>query len=193
MLKSKIFYIMVVIIGIFLVWQMTAYKAPEPHYQILKNDGNIEIRQYPELIVAQVEVGGKRYAAINTGFKILARYIFGNNEGERKIQMTAPVLQEKKNEKWIVRFIMPDSFTMQALPKPLDKEISLIKIPSKKYVIIRFSGLNSKNNLDIHEKKLIEYISNNHLNVLSNPTYAFYNPPWILPFLRRNEIMIELQ
>jgi effector-binding domain-containing protein len=207
MLKSKIFYlVLLVIIGLFLVWQMTAYKAPEPRYQILKSDGNIQIRQYPEMVVAQVEVPGERDAAINAGFRILADYIFGKNSASHKIDMTvpvtqksikipmtAPVLQEMKNEQWVVRFIMPDSFTLQTLPQPDNKSISLINIPSKKYAVIRFSGMNSKSNLDTHQKILQNYISTNHLTTIGELTYAFYNPPWILPFLRRNEIMIEVK
>ena len=207
MLKSKLFYvILLLIITLFLVWQMTAFKAPEPNYQVLKNDRDIQIREYPALIVAQVEVSGKRAAAISAGFRLLADYIFGKNDGGHKIEMTAPViqkgltipmtapvLQEKKNEQWIVRFIMPDSFTLKTLPKPDNKLISLIALPVKKYVVIRFSGTNTQTNLDSHQKTLMAYISNNHLNPSGDPVYAFYNPPWILPFLRRNEIMIELQ
>jgi hypothetical protein len=194
MFKSKVFYvILLIIIAIFLVWQMKAHKTPEPHYQILKNDGTIQIRQYPSLIVAQVEVSGERYSAIKNGFRILADYIFGKNSISQKIQMTAPVLQKKINQGWIVGFIMPDSFTLETLPKPINTAISLIKLPSTKYVVIRFSGMNSKKNLEMHLLQLQEYISTNHLNNVGEPTYAFYNPPWILPFLRRNEIMIELK
>ncbi|MCX7121759.1 MAG: heme-binding protein [Gammaproteobacteria bacterium] len=206
MLKSTILYlILLLIITLFLVWQMTAFKAPEPNYHVLKNDGDIQVRGYPALIVAQVEVSGKRAAAISAGFRLLADYIFGKNDGGRKIEMTAPViqegskipmtapvLQEKKNEQWVVRFIMPNSFTLQTLPKPNNKLISLIALPVKKYVAIRFSGMSTQANLDSHQKKLMAYISNHHLNTSGDPIYAFYNPPWILPFLRRNEIMIEL-
>ena len=207
MLTSKIYTIIfLVLIGLFFLWQTKAYKAPEPNYQVLKNDDDIQIRQYPSLIVAQVEVAGKRHTAINTGFRVLADYIFGKNTAGNqikmtapviqqgiKIGMTAPVLQEKNNDKWIIRFIMPDSFTMKTLPQPNNKKITVIELPAKKYAVIRFTGMNTRNNLKTHQKILEDYISKNDLYVIGEPTYAFYNPPWILPFLRRNEIMLEIK
>lgn len=207
MFNTKLFYVVVIFIMIvsFFVWQMTAYKVPEPKYQIIKTENDIEIRQYPPLIVAQVQVKGERYAAINAGFKILADYIFGGNHSEQKISMTAPVTQEtikismtapvsqqRMGEYWNIRFVMPEKYDLNTIPKPNNKSITLLEVPAKKYVVIRFSGRNSQGNLSEHEKILNNFILKHHLKELNPPIYAFYNPPWILPFLRRNEIMIEV-
>lgn len=191
---------------IFLVWQMTAYKVPEPKYQVVIKQGDIEIRQYPPLIVAQVQVEGERYAAINAGFKMLADYIFGNNYTEQKISMTAPVIQQetqismtapvsqqKNGNAWRIRFVMPEKFTIKTIPKPKNKKILLLEVPAKKYAVIRFSGKNTEENLIDHEAILKDFIMKNNLKEIDVPIYAFYNPPWILPFLRRNEIMIEVE
>lgn len=208
MLTSKFFYFMVAIILItfFMLWQIFAYKVPEPNYVVIKAARNIEIRKYPALIAAQVEVSGDRDTAINNGLRILADFIFGNNSAENKIAMTAPVIQQnpdasltkpdtlqKKGNTWTIRFIMPSEYTLATLPKPKNNAITILQIPEKEYVVIRFSGSSSQENLSKYENLLENYISKNKLTVIGQPIFAFYNPPWILPFLRRNEIMFELK
>lgn len=208
MLTSKFLYLILVIIliTIFMLWQMFAYKVPEPNYVVIKTDGNIEIRKYSAFLAAQVEVAGDRYTAINKGFRILADFIFGNNNAKNKLAMTAPVIQQnteismarsvalqKKTNSWMVQFIMPSGYTIVNLPKPKNNAIIILQIPEKKYVVIRFSGSSSEANLSKYVNLLESYIRKNKLTVIGQPIFAFYNPPWILPFLRRNEIMFELK
>ncbi len=208
MLKSKFLYLILVIIliTIFMLWQIFAYKVPEPNYVVIKADGNIEIRKYSAFLAAQVEVAGDRYTAINKGFRILADFIFGNNSAENKIAMTAPVIQQnteismarpatlqKKNNSWMIQFMMPSGYTIENIPKPKNNAIIILQIPEKKYVVIRFSGSSNDANLIKYVNLLENYISKNMLTVIWKTIFAFYNPPWILPFLRRNEIMFELK
>lgn len=194
MSKTSLIIILVslVIFIAFFAWQTQAYKVPEPNYQVVKNDGAIEIRDYPPIIVAQIQVEGERYTAINSGFKILADYIFGNNIAKEKIAMTSPVIQQKHGEKWDVRFVMPTESTLKSLPKPNNKDIFIFEIPATKYVVIQFSGRNTQTNLDYHYALLLDYLSKHQLKQKGDPIFAFYNPPWILPFLRRNEIMVKI-
>ena len=107
--------------------------------------------------------------------------------------MTAPVKQQGSDNAWKVNFTMPSKYSMNTLPKPNSEKVTLHQVPSKKYVVIKFSGMNSNKNLASHEKELQEYISENKIQTLSEPIYAFYNPPWTLAFLRHNEIMIEIK
>ena len=44
----------------------------EPFYSIIEQKGNIEIRDYPKLIAAEVTVSGDRFAAVKSGFRLLA-------------------------------------------------------------------------------------------------------------------------
>ncbi len=158
------------------------------------------------MIVAEADVSGERDKAIGEGFRIIAEYIFGNNQSSRKVSMTAPVTQ-RMNEKiamtapvtqqrtehsWQVRFIMPASYTLETLPKPNKPAITLSRVEGKRFAVIRFSGLTSEDRLKRQTDELMEFIKNKNLSVTSAPTYAFYNPPWTLPVLRRNEIMIEV-
>jgi DNA gyrase inhibitor GyrI len=207
MTKMKLIFIIITLLLVagFMAWQIFGYKTPEPSYSIIKKDGNIELREYGSILVAQVKVKGERYQAINDGFRQLAGYIFGGNHAEKqiamtapvsqepvKIQMTAPVIQQKIADEWIIRFVMPAHYTLNTIPKPDNKNIAILEIPARRYAVIRFSGRNTQENINTHEKLLEKYISDNRLKKNGEPSYAFYNPPWILPFLRRNEIMIAV-
>lgn len=198
--------ILIALIG-FASWGPIVSNVPEPDYEVISSSGDIQIREYDPMIVAEVTTEGERYEAINKGFRILADYIFGNNvksqsismtapviqESGEKIAMTAPVLQEETSGKWITRFVMPPDYTMQMLPKPINETISIKEMPARRFAVIRFSGLNTDKNLAKHEEKLQAYILENNLQPISAPIFAFYNPPWTLPFLRRNEVMIQIQ
>jgi effector-binding domain-containing protein len=178
-----------------------------PDYEVIKSEGDIEIRQYAPMIVAQVQMSGKREEAIGDGFRMLADYIFGNNivkqeiamtapvqqQESMKIAMTAPVQQQSAGDDWQVSFVMPSEYSMATLPKPVNERVELKQIPAKEFAVITFSGTNSDENVQEHEKILMEYIEANDLTVNGPPKYAFYNPPWTLPPMRRNEVMIELE
>jgi len=177
-----------------------------PNYEVLAAEQTIEIRRYQPMIIAEVEVVGERKAAINGGFRLLADYIFGNNtlqqeiamtapvaqRGSQKIAMTAPVQQESAGQSWRVSFIMPAEYSLESLPKPNDARVLLRAVPAQQFAVIRFSGLSSDNNINQHEQQLMDYVHANALTVIGAAKYAFYNPPWTLPPMRRNEVMVEI-
>ena len=179
----------------------------KPDYKVIQSEQNIEIRQYEPMIIAEVEVDGKREDAIRDGFRLLADYIFGNNTVQQVISMTAPV-QQKENQKiamtapvqqqsmgksWRMSFVMPSKYKLDSLPVPNNNRVRLKEILTKKFVVIEFSGTNSNENVTKHENQLMNYIEANQINIIGSPKYAFYNAPWTLPFLRRNEVMIEIK
>ena len=180
----------------------------EPKYESLRREGNIEIRRYPALLAAEVETSGERLPAINDGFRLLADFIFGNNTASTKIAMTAPVTQQASEKiamtapvtqqsagdnVWRVRFMMPDTFTKDTLPLPNNPKVKIVTLPSATYAVIRFSGSTKQSNLDAHANTLNDYVNQNNLTPLGPQTFAFYNPPWTLPFLKRNEIAQEIR
>jgi SOUL heme-binding protein len=197
--------LVVVLLGAAL-WGPIVSNVEQPNYQVAERSGAIEIRDYAPMIVAEAEVSGERREAISKGFRLIADYIFGNNttalkvpmtapvtqQGSERISMTAPVTQQGDGNTWRVRFIMPSSYTMDTLPKPNDPAVTLKEIGAKRFAVIRFSGTAGEDCLKRHTKELNDFISAKILKALSPPTYAFYNPPWTLPFLRHNEVMVEL-
>ncbi len=164
----------------------------QPDYKLIISEENIQIRDYPPMILAEVEVSGKRKQAIREGFKILADYIFENNTSNIKMTMMAPVIQEQQLDKWKVRFVMPKKYSLETLPKPNSKDVALIHLPARRFAVIRFSGVADDENIKQHTDDLKAFILAETLTPFGEPILAFYNPPWTLPFLRRNEVMIEI-
>ena len=180
-------------------------RVEQPEYAIEGSDGAIEVRSYAPMIAAETLVGGERKAAINAGFRLIAAYIFGANKPNAKIAMTAPVQQQKQaiamtapvtqqstGNAWTVRFIMPKSWTMQTLPVPNDPRVSLTPVPARRFAVITFSGLATDRAIETHTEELRRYVEDHGLSTTGEPSLAFYNPPWTLPFFRHNEIMLAL-
>jgi SOUL heme-binding protein len=105
--------------------------------------------------------------------------------------MTAPVTQQGASNTWTVRFIMPKSSTLETLPTPTDARISLKPLPERRFVVITFSGFAGNETIEQRTSELRRYTVERQLSTTGEPLLAFYNPPWTLPFFRRNEVMLE--
>ncbi|WP_339085709.1 heme-binding protein [Hyphomicrobium sp. ghe19] len=164
----------------------------QPKFTTLLAEGPIEIRKYAPQVAAEVTVTGERSAAIRNGFRIIAAYIFGANKPHTKIAMTAPVLQLGNGAHWTVRFIMPAEWTTETLPEPSDARVRLVPVQERRMLAIRFSGRATDALISTKIAELREFALKHKLDLRGDPVLAFYNPPWTLPFLRRNEVMFEL-
>ena len=182
-----------------------------PKYEVLLKEGNKEIRYYEPYIVAKTSVKGSYEDAQRTAFRILADFIFGNNVKKQKIKMTGPVLlkPEPEGEKipmtgpvvqslsekgWVMTFMIPSSYKMEDLPVPKDKRVNLETVPAKYNASIRYTWYESKPRNEMRAKELETWLSGLKDYVpVSSPMYAGYDPPWTLPFFRRNEMMIEVK
>jgi DNA gyrase inhibitor GyrI len=188
------------------LWGPIVSNVEQAGYTVVESHGAIEIRDYAPMIVAQTEVSGSRDEAINKGFRTIADYIFGNNAAQQnvamtapviqqpseKIAMTAPVIQQGEGEQWQVRFVMPAEYRMDTLPTPKNNAVEIKEIAGKRFAVIRFSGMADEEMLAEQTTTLNAFIKENGLQPLSPPAYAFFNPPWTLPPLRRNEVMVEV-
>lgn len=206
--EKKAFCIAAVLIVISAaLWGPIMSNVEQAKYTVIEKHGDIEIREYAQMIVAETSVSGDREAAISDGFRVIADYIFGNNVSAEKVAMTAPVIQQPSSEKiamtapvtqsargkdWQVRFVMPASYKMKTLPQPVNKAVELKEIAASHYAVIRFSGMGDQKSLEKHTSALEAFIKEKGLKTVSAPTYAFFNPPWTLPPLRRNEVMVEI-
>jgi hypothetical protein len=180
-------------------------RVEQPEYKVTNAEGAVEVRSYGPMIAAEAVIEGERKAAINEGFRLIAAYIFGANRPNAKIAMTAPVQQQRQTiamtapvtqqgtgNVWTVRFIMPKSSKLETMPEPNDERVSLRPIPPRHLVAITFSGFASNEAIDKRIDELRRYATEHKLTTRGEPLLAFYNPPWTLPFLRRNEVMLEL-
>jgi hypothetical protein len=179
----------------------------EPRYTVVAERDGFEVREYPPYLVAEVTVPGPASAAGNQGFRLLAGYIFGNNKGERKIEMTAPVTQVASPTKiemtapvsqqatpggYVVQFVMPTRFTLATLPEPVDAAVRLREMPGGRYAVIRYSGTWSDANYREHLEALQRGIAAAGLTTVGEPVYARYDAPYVPWFMRRNEIWLRL-
>lgn len=169
-------------------------------------DGEVEIRRYGSRIAAETTIDADEEAARNEGFRRLARYIFGGNQGRTKIAMTAPVAQEKGQKiamtapvaaqrdggQWSVRFFMPAEHTLDTLPTPNDERVRLVTVPGERVAVLRFSGVASPEAVESRTRELLTTLRDNDIRTSAEPVTWFYDPPWTIPFRRRNEIAVSL-
>ena len=190
----------------------TAMAIEEPAFTTLTEDREYSVRQYAARVVAETTVAGSLRTASNAGFRRIAGYIFGRNHARgggsaRKIAMTAPVTVEPTSrriamtapvtvggdgEGWRVQFVMPAGYTLATLPVPDDPAVTLREVAPARYAVVRFSGLVGEERLREETARLREWMQRRGLAAGGDPSLARYNPPWTLPFLRRNEVLIPL-
>ena len=183
----------------------------EPKYSVLEKEVPFELRSYEPMILAEVQVEGDLDEASSQGFRLIAAYIFGQNQASQKMAMTAPVTideQSVKNEKiamtvpvgiesnagkCTVSFVMPAQYTMETLPKPLNPVVKLRQIPATKKAVIVFSGFYNSQKVAEKTLELEAWMKAQNLQAIGSPQFARYNPPWSLPFMRRNEVMLNVR
>lgn len=155
--------------------------------------GEIEIRDYPSLVIAETVTQGDREEASGPGFRTLAGYIFESERPEGKIAMTAPVLmQPAEGERTAMRFIMPKEWSLDRLPRPENSTVALREINARRLAAIRFSGWADDRDLAEKEQTLRAYLAQEGLEPIGDAIWAFYNPPWTLGPWRRNEVLLEI-
>jgi hypothetical protein len=204
--RRSVFWSALLFLGLIMIGPAMA-QIEEPQYKIIVSEGDFELRDYAPYIVAEVVIEGDRDSAVNAGFRVLAGYIFGGNTSQSKIAMTAPVTQSKgekiemtapvtqtgSGSSWVIRFMMPQTYTMSTLPKPDDERIALKQIKSRRVAVLKFSGLWTEGNLNTHREELAAIITKKSLKPKGEATYAFYDPPWKPFFWRRNEVMQDIE
>jgi hypothetical protein len=185
-----------------------AHATEEPAYQVVQALGSgAEVRLYAPYVVAEVTVPGTAKDAGNTAFPILAGYIFGKNQGERKfdmtapvtqaaaavkLEMTAPVTQAAAADGFVVQFVLPRSVSLATAPEPLDGRIRLRELPAQRVAAIRYSGFWTQANYQEHLEKLQATLRSANIEWVGQPVLSRYDPPFKPWFLRRNEIWLSL-
>ncbi|MDN4519763.1 heme-binding protein [Mycolicibacterium austroafricanum] len=166
----------------------------------------IEVRRYGPRIAAQTVVAGDEEMARNAGFRRLAGYIFGGNHSRSQIAMTAPVAQQSAkiamtapvaqarnaDGQSVIRFFMPSKWSMELLPAPDDERVELVEVPGATYAVLRFSGDRSPQAVASKSEELLKSLGDSGFTPRGEPTAWFYDPPWTLPFRRRNEVAVEV-
>jgi SOUL heme-binding protein len=181
----------------------------EPAHRSEQLTKKVEIRRYGPRIAAETVVEGDETSARNEGFRRLAGYIFGQNRGRARIDMTAPVGQQQAGDGdriamtapvsssssqrgWVIRFYMPTACTLESLPVPNDDRVRLVPVPAKSVAVLRFSGTASPAAVAARTAELRQELQAYGFETVGPPATWLYDPPWTIPFRRRNEIAIAI-
>jgi hypothetical protein len=184
----------------------------EPAYKVIANVGPVQIRQYGPRLAASAIVPGDEVAARSAGFRRLAGYIFGANTQAASIPMTAPVVESASaasapskiamtapvaqsssaNGAWTITFYMPQKYTLETLPKPSNPGIEIHQIPATLDAVYRFSGIPGLKAVDKARSLLLSELSGSAWEITGDPVTWFYDPPWTLPWCRRNEVAVPV-
>jgi hypothetical protein len=177
----------------------------EPAFTVEREIGSVQIRRYGPRVAAETTIGADEESARNLGFRLLAGYIFGANSGNDKIAMTAPVAQQPSEKiamtapvatqrtpsgEWVIRFFMPSKYTLESLPTPNDDRVRLVTVPSETVAVLRFAGSIGPDAVSTRTGELLKVLYRNDIASTGDPLAWFYDPPWTLPCLRRNEVVI---
>ncbi|KAG0533261.1 hypothetical protein BDA96_04G177700 [Sorghum bicolor] len=186
-------------------------------FRVLKREAEYEIREVESYFVAETTMPGRSgfdFNGSSQSFNVLASYLFGKNTASEQMEMTTPVFTRKgesngetmdmttpvitksagKN-KWKMSFVMPAKYGSN-LPRPKDPSVTIKEVPSKIVAVAAFSGLVTDDDINMRESKLRESLhKDTEFRVKDDSVVevAQYNPPFTLPFTRRNEIALEVE
>jgi hypothetical protein len=163
-------------------------------YTVIEKEDNFELRHYDRLVLVTTSMP-TGLEEQNSPFYKLFNYISGENDDAKEISMTAPVFMDQADKSTeSMSFVLPESFTMETAPKPQNPDVKLEEITDFTAATITFSGLLKQENIDKHRAALEEWIVKKQLNKIDDQVKAAgYNPPFTIPAMRRNEILIQVQ
>lgn len=182
--------------------------AEGPAYDVLHSEGNVEIRSYSHLLLASITINGSFEEARKEAFVSLANYIFGKNKDKKHLKMTTPVLQEPNSDLlamtspmiheptgtgWTISFVLPVAYNLASAPTPKDRRIHLFNQPARVVACLGYSGVNSQEKIKKYSAELMRWLGKHHLyDPIGTVQSAEYDGPSTIPFLRKNEVMIEV-
>jgi SOUL heme-binding protein len=187
---------------------LLSHAIEEPDYQVVRKLDKVELRQYAPYVVAEVVLDRSFDDAGSEAFPILARYIFGRNKGEKKLEMTAPVTQSAVPAKLEmtapvtqaavsggvrVQFVLPKGVTLASAPEPIDPRVKLRLEPARTWAVIRYSGTWSEGNYAEHLDQLKSSLQAAGITTEGEPVWSRYNGPMTPWFMRRNEIWLAVR
>ncbi|MEM6973595.1 MAG: heme-binding protein [Pseudomonadota bacterium] len=179
-----------------LLWVFVFQDIETPAYRVTHRHGAMELRDYPSMVVAEVRTAGSRRKAVQRGFRPLAAYIFASGRPGPRIAMTAPVTQRRLSgaRDWVVRFIIPAEHQLADLPRPGPRHaVQLAELPPARRAALRFSGVATDARLAEAEGRLRSWLRSEGLPAEGPAEFAYYNDPMTPGFMRRNEVIVDLE
>ena len=199
MKTRKMIYLLIALVVIGLAyagWKLTSRNAYESAaYSVLDADGDIELREYPELMLVTTNMG-TRVQGDDGSFSRLFQYISGNNKGKQKVAMTTPVFMAPESDQVSnghMSFVIPKDVAESDIPAPASEQVQVTARAAGKFAVIRFAGQIELEVCKQQQTKLESWIKEQGYSVDGDAEVAGYDPPWTPGPLRRNEILIRIK
>lgn len=208
-----IYYVFFGIIAVLVFWAAGSYlfvrNIEKPAYTVVDTKDGYEIREYQPYIVAETTVRGDQQQALNTGFRIIADYIFGNNVSKASIAMTSPVLEsqtsqqiamtvpvldtENNSEERTIAFVLPSEYTLDSLPIPNNPDVHIREVAAQKVATLNFTWYATPGRVTKKKLLLTSFLERDGVEIVGDIQVAQYNPPYSMPLILRNEIIIPIK
>ncbi len=189
---SKIQKAAVAILAALLLWTLygaiVSMSVKEPPYQVIQTlENDVEIREYADQIWAVTLAEDQ-----DRGFGLLFSYISGANDEGMKIEMTAPVVTGNAEGRPFIAFVIPEGFDLEGTPRPRDERVKIELVEGRRMAAVRFSGYATEERQKRHLSALNETLKAHGMMARGEPVLMQYNDPWTPPFIRRNEVAVEV-
>ena len=163
-------------------------------YDVMREVNQVEIRRYPKIVIAKVDDPQA------DAFTLLYRFISGENKEKEKVKMTTPVLSQETvlaspelSEVGAMAFVMPEEYSLETLPEPLNKKISTAEIPARQVATLCFEGDWSVVKCEKETQQLLKELAEAGIKTKGKVFTMRYNAPFISSFPKRNEVAIEVE
>jgi hypothetical protein len=111
-----------------------------------------------------------------------------------KLAMTTPVnVTTHEDRTYTIVFNLPRGRTLASLPAPDDERVRLERRPRRRVAVLSYRGSRSGPSVAAKFSELLARVRAERLPYRGSPEFAGYDPPSTLPFLRRNEVWVELE
>lgn len=197
----KVFYFLVTFLESGLaVFGVRSPFETQPYRVVAQLSDGVEIRAYGPLVAAETQAGADDRQA----FSRLFDYISGANVPDRTIAMTTPVEMrgmmrgagvpkvDEPREEPRMRFFLPKDMAADP-PVPKDSRVHIVTLPARTVAVLRFSGSLDRKSVAAHEATLRAVLEKTKRRAQSDAYVMGYDPPFTIPFLRRNEVAIDVE
>jgi hypothetical protein len=177
-------------------------------YEVVDHLGRVELRRYPDTVVVETTATDD-----GTAFRRLFRYIAGANvvdeeiamtapvatesasgdeNGSTEVPMTAPVATESTKSGVRMQFFLPEHYTAESAPTPTDDSVSVRSIPGRTLAVRAFSWYATDRRVAKQRRDLLATLTEHGVSPTGEPFTMQYEGPGTPPFLRHNEVAVEV-
>lgn len=167
-----------------------------PQYEVTSEHDGFEVRCYSEMIIATTSVHSDYRGSTSSGFRRIANYIFGGNDKEMKIAMTAPVIADCPSEgleAYNISFVMPREHSLRDLPKSNTENVSIQKETLGEVAVYAFGGWATESRSKSYQKKFATLLQQNNIETCGGFMVAQFNAPYVISMFRKNELMVRIK